>query len=221
MVNVASSSSSSHGASTRPNATAQTLARFRANPFALWSGYTALIGRNLPFTALQFPMFEHLRELIRKWRDRNGTRTGTLLESGLITAVSAGSAGSVSAFVTTPVDVVKTRIMLAAGQGEAENEQKHTKDAKPSRGRATTLKTSKDGLKDALGHVRHTRKQMSALAIGREILAKEGINGLFRGGALRSVWTLLGSGLYLGVYESGRVYLARRRGREIDEDEVF
>ena len=167
-------------------------------------------------------MFEHLKERIRKWRDRNGTRTGTLLESGLITAVSAGSAGSISAFVTTPIDVVKTRIMLAAGQGEAENEKKPTnKDAKPSRGKATVLETSKDGLKDALGHARHTRKQMSALAIGREILAKEGINGLFRGGALRSVWTLLGSGLYLGVYESGRVYLARRRGREIDEDEVF
>ena len=49
------------------------------------------------------------------------------------------------------------------------------------------------------------------LAVGREILRTEGVKGLFRGGALRGVWTALGSGLYLGVYESGRRYLEERR----------
>ena len=49
------------------------------------------------------------------------------------------------------------------------------------------------------------------LAVGQEILRTEGVRGLFRGGALRSLWTALGSGLYLGVYESGRTYLEGRR----------
>ena len=51
------------------------------------------------------------------------------------------------------------------------------------------------------------------LAVGREILRTEGLKGLFRGGALRGLWTALGSGLYLGVYESGRRYLEGRRIR--------
>ena len=50
-----------------------------------------------------------------------------------------------------------------------------------------------------------------AVAIGREVWRTEGTRGLFRGGALRGVWTALGSGLYLGVYESGRSYLEDRR----------
>ncbi len=48
-------------------------------------------------------------------------------------------------------------------------------------------------------------------AVGKEILRTEGVKGLFRGGALRGAWTALGSGLYLGVYESGRRYLEGRR----------
>lgn len=41
------------------------------------------------------------------------------------------------------------------------------------------------------------------LAVGKEMLSTEGVKGLFRGAALRGAWTAIGSGLYLGVYESG------------------
>ena len=112
-------SRSPNSPSSSTNATLQTLAKFRSNPFALWRGYTALAGRNLPFTALQFPMFERLREGIKAYRARRGLSSGGIWESGWITAVSAGAAGSVAAVVTTPVDVVKTRIMLAAGESSA------------------------------------------------------------------------------------------------------
>ena len=61
----------------------------------------------------------------------------------------------------------------------------------------------------------------SAIAIGREIVAEKGVKGLWRGGALRGVWTMLGSGLYLGVYESGRIYLAGRRGENVKEEDLF
>ena len=40
----------------------------------------------------------------------------------MITALSAGTAGAFSAVVTTPIDVVKTRIMLAAAQGFAKQD---------------------------------------------------------------------------------------------------
>ena len=58
-----------------------------------------------------------------------------------------------------------------------------------------------------------------SMQIAREIMQEHGVKGLFRGGALRAVWTMLGSGLYLGVYESGRTYLADRRGEKAEQDE--
>lgn len=82
----------------------------------LFTGYTALVARNLPFTALQFPIFEHVRSTY--WTSRGpGTSDPGLIETGLVTGLSAGSAGSVAAFITTPSDVVKTRMMLSAGLG--------------------------------------------------------------------------------------------------------
>jgi hypothetical protein len=193
-------------ASSKTNATLETLKRFRSNPLALWRGYTALAGRNLPFTALQFPMFERLKEGIKTYRDRNGTRTNTLLESGTITAISAGSAGSIAAVITTPIDVVKTRIMLAAAES--------AKDA-------PALKDGKSVV-DALGHtLKQKPTHKGSMQIGREIVAEHGVKGLWRGGALRGVWTMIGSGLYLGVYESGRIYLANRRGERVKEEDLL
>jgi solute carrier family 25 S-adenosylmethionine transporter 26 len=196
----------SSGSST--NATLQTLAKFRANPLALWRGYAALAGRNLPFTAMQFPMFEKLKVVIREWRDRRGLTTGTVWESGSITAVSAGSAGAVAAVITTPIDVVKTRIMLSAVDGAAQSQTPlQSKSVVDAFGKATGIGSS--------------AKRKGSWAIGREIVSDKGVRGLWRGGALRGVWTFIGAGLYLGAYESGRVYLAGRRGESVDEEDLM
>lgn len=58
--------------------------------------------------------------MIRTHRRDHGTTTGTISENALINAVSAGAAGSVAAVLTTPIDVVKTRIMLSASQSRIE-----------------------------------------------------------------------------------------------------
>lgn len=212
------------------NATLQTLSRFRSNPLALWRGYTALATRNLPFTALQFPMFERLKEGIKDYRDNHGIRTNTLFESAVITACSAGTAGSVAAVITTPVDVVKTRIMLAAADSAAEDQG----DSKTRQGPAgaktnsssavdamgKSVQAGKEGLKNAFDNVSKPVQRKGSLQIGREIMRDQGVKGLFRGGALRAVWTMLGSGLYLGTYESGRIYLARRNGYSLEEEDL-
>lgn len=153
-----------------------------------------------------------------------------MLESGLITATSAGLAGSVAAVVTTPVDVVKTRIMLAAAEGASEA-QKDPKAAATTPGPSAPkegivdamgqkLKAGKEGVASAASNVAKSPSRKGSLQIGREIMAEHGVKGLFRGGALRAVWTMLGSGLYLGVYESGRIYLARRNGENVDEEDI-
>ncbi|OGM44066.1 hypothetical protein ABOM_007331 [Aspergillus bombycis] len=180
---------------TRQSATIHVLAKFRHRPWRLWSGYTALVGRNLPFTGLHFPVFEGVRAWLVSWRGGNGGGNGRgsevgVLERAVLTGVAAGVAGTVASVVTTPIDVVKTRVMLGAG-GE---EVKGTEET--------------------------VRKVTGTLAVGRKLWREEGIRGLFRGGALRSVWSAFGMSIYLGMYEGGRMYLGKRR-KEADEDGVL
>ncbi|EDU40119.1 Mitochondrial carrier [Pyrenophora tritici-repentis] len=208
------SSSSSSSQPSPTNATLSTLSKFRANPLALWRGYAALAGRNLPFTAMQFPLFERLKQGIKDYRDDRGLTRGTIVESGCITAVSAGAAGTVAAVITTPVDVVKTRIMLSAGD-ESPSSSKENK------------KSKSNGLVDAVGKSKSSSSassntpRRSSWQVGQEIVAEKGFKGLWRGGALRGVWTFIGAGLYLGAYESGRVWLAGRRGESVDEEDLM
>lgn len=169
-------SSSSGGPKTQVfdgNATMLALRKFRHSG-QLWRGYTALAARNLPFTAMQFPLFEYLRSTIQTARTQSKKATNTLLETATITAIAAGAAGSIAAVITTPIDVVKTRIMLGVG--------------------ATDRRAARSGW-----------------AVGKEIWRTDGVRGLFRGGALRGLWTAAGSGLYLAAYESGKRYLEERR----------
>jgi len=156
------------------------LRSFRTKPSSLFNGYVALAARNLPFTGLQFPLFEFFRSEIHSYRGTT-PETASLKDRTMVTALAAGSAGSIAAVITTPIDVVKTRVMLRAS-----DEAKTT---------------------------------FSEIKVFQDVLKAEGIRGLWKGGALRAVWTFVGSGLYLGVYDGARVYLGRRRGVEIEETE--
>ncbi|TLS30833.1 hypothetical protein PpBr36_03531 [Pyricularia pennisetigena] len=157
----------------------------------LWTGYTALAARNLPFTAMQFPMFEYVRATI--WRQRDDRRTSRkeaggieegqgLLETGLVNGSSAALSGSVASVLTTPTDVVKTRMMLMAGNQNS---------------------SSSGGLQ-----------------IARDVYREMGVRGLFRGGLFRAGWTALGSGLYLGTYEVAKVWLKGDKGTDKDEGSI-
>ena len=193
--------------------TLQVLQDFRSHPTKLFRGYTALAARNLPFTGLQFPLFEHLKTyfLDRRKRQKIETDSGAgrhdkvdgILERARITAMSAAIAGTGAAWITTPIDVIKTRIMLGAS-----DEARSHSSSKPS----------PSSTSDSSSSPKQQRQQkQTASSVIRTVLRTQGIPGLFRGALLRSLWTAFGSGLYLGCYEGGRHYLEDRRERRDGE----
>ncbi|KAK3343698.1 mitochondrial carrier domain-containing protein [Lasiosphaeria hispida] len=73
----------------------------------LYRGWGITVMREVPFTVLQFPMWEALKGWGRERRARTGH--GLAPESALYGSM----AGAVAAGVTTPLDVLKTRVMLS------------------------------------------------------------------------------------------------------------
>lgn len=71
----------------------------------IYKGFASTILREIPFSFIQFPLWEYFK--------LNWTRvTGTELNSGSV-AVCGALAGGIAAALTTPLDVIKTRIMLS------------------------------------------------------------------------------------------------------------
>lgn len=73
-------------------------------PLGFFRGYGSLVLRDLPFDAIQFPLYEYLKLVSAR---RHPERPLQTWETSLCGCV----AGAVSAALTTPVDVVKTRLM--------------------------------------------------------------------------------------------------------------
>jgi hypothetical protein len=69
---------------------------------------------------------------------------------------------------------------------------------------------SKDG-KHAVGKSVSAGAKKGTIEVWREIVQKEGMRGLFKGGAIRAGWTAISMSLYLSLYEGGRFYLENRR----------
>lgn len=187
------------------------------------TGYSALVARNLPFTAMQFPIFEAVRKILWDRRDRKssdstvkdgsggvgggerkiekGALTRGLLETGQVNGISAAVSGAIAAVVTTPMDVVKTRMMLSAGEERKREAEKSTQDRSAQGQKGTVYKPH----------------AMSGTQIARLVYKETGIQGLFRGGLLRAGWTAIGSGLYLGTYEVAKVWLKGTTAADDDD----
>ena len=72
----------------------------------LYRGWSITVMREVPFTMIQFPLWEGAK----RWRaETQGRAEATALESAVLGAAS----GAVAAAATTPLDVLKTRMMLA------------------------------------------------------------------------------------------------------------
>ncbi|TID28110.1 hypothetical protein CANINC_002702 [Pichia inconspicua] len=72
----------------------------------LYRGWGTTIMREIPFTIIQFPLYEHMKSL---WAEYEGVEKISPLKGALCGSIAGGFAAA----VTTPLDVLKTRLMLS------------------------------------------------------------------------------------------------------------
>lgn len=79
----------------------------------LYRGFGTTVLREIPFAFIQLPIYEYLKVFWSR-HFRNNEQI-----SSWEAAICGANAGGVAAAVTTPLDVVKTRIMLATNYNSA------------------------------------------------------------------------------------------------------
>ncbi|KAK9833663.1 hypothetical protein WJX74_002192 [Apatococcus lobatus] len=74
---------------------------------AFYRSFRTTIVMNVPFTAVHFATYESAKTAMARWAGREQEE-----ETLLVQLLAGGTAGGVAAGVTTPLDVVKTRLQL-------------------------------------------------------------------------------------------------------------
>mmetsp|Transcript_5837 Transcript_5837/g.17472 ORF Transcript_5837/g.17472 Transcript_5837/m.17472 type:complete len:344 (+) Transcript_5837:141-1172(+) len=77
----------------------------------LFTGYGSLVMREMPFDIIEFPLYEALK---KEWAKRVPDGRLATWQNALCGSI----AGAFASAVTTPLDVVKTRLMLQGGSGK-------------------------------------------------------------------------------------------------------
>lgn len=78
--------------------------------FGLYKGARACFARDIPFSAIYFPLYAHMKKFTANESGYNSL--GTLL-------LSATIAGAPAAALATPADVIKTRLQVVARKGQS------------------------------------------------------------------------------------------------------
>lgn len=135
-----------------------------------YRGFGITIAREIPFTSIQFPLFEALkRGLSKHYLEGRRPNSAEAAVCGMV-------AGGTAAAVTTPLDVVKTRVMLEARTSAATN-------------------AASDGAKPLSPSV------LSFLPRMARILRAEGPAALFAGWVPRTLHISAGGAVFLGIYD--------------------
>ncbi|KAH9609491.1 hypothetical protein KSS87_018704 [Heliosperma pusillum] len=160
-------------------------------PKGLYAGYWSTLARDVPFAGLMVMFYEALKDLtdygIKKWSPTPNYQLNNTVEGLLL----GGVAGGLSAYVTTPLDVIKTRLQV---QGPDLNKTQ-----------GILLYEGISILEDTVAEVKlQTRPQAGTVktseykgwfhAIHRMWMI-EGPKGMFRGSVPRVIWYVPASAL--------------------------
>lgn len=137
----------------------------------------------IPFTSIQFPLYELLKLQLSQLLGRKPLHAYEA-------AVCGSISGGVAAALTTPLDVLKTRVML---------------DLRVCTWIRVFMYTQCWLYQDPL-----KQKHPSLSARFKQIYVSEGIRALFAGVVPRTLWISAGGAVFLGVYEWSVNGLIRR-----------
>ena len=126
----------------------------------LWNGYTATLLRDVPFSALYWPLYEQSKAIMNLYTSNR--------DSFLVNFGSGAVAGSFASTVTLPFDVIKTIKQIEMGE-------KDIMAVKPGTTRSyhpvpvNKVSSSLSG------------RSRSNLTIAKELIREQGVRGLFAG----------------------------------------
>jgi len=149
----------------------------RLQPSVLAASFQATAMRDVAQSSFQFPLYECLKLGAATWMSLEVNQLPTT------TSACCGSiAGLASAIVSTPFDLVKTRLNLRASDVTA-----------------------------VAGGTAGRRASWALIANeAREIYGAQGVRGFFKGAGLRGMWMGLGGFIFLGSFEFAKNKLIDR-----------
>ncbi|KAI8899753.1 mitochondrial carrier domain-containing protein [Globomyces pollinis-pini] len=148
--------------------------------FGLYYGWSATLLRDVPFSAIQFTIYETMKSFFLRHSNQNNQSELTIFHDCL----SGGTAGAIAGGITTPLDVIKTYLQTQ----------------KRSVPRGTFLDTKGD---ISIPAPKATGVSYSGIYSAlRGIRKTSGIKGLFSGIGVRMFWTGSQSMIMFMVYEA-------------------
>jgi len=126
---------------------------------ALWNGYTATLLRDVPFSALYWPLYEQSKAIMNLYTSNR--------DSFLVNFGSGAVAGSFASTVTLPFDVIKTIKQIEMGE-------KDIMAVKPGTTRSYSVPRNKTS--SSL-----SGRSRGNITIAKELISEQGVRGLFAG----------------------------------------
>lgn len=138
----------------------------------LYTGYGSTFLRDIPFDIIQFTLYEELKKRLQDYKKEDLV----VYENAILGSISGG----LSAAVTTPLDVIKTRLQTQAGSSSSSS--------------TTTTGTSNH----------HHQRYKGVLDAFIRIRREEGWKTLFAGIRPRVAWISIGGAIFIGSFEEFR-----------------
>lgn len=178
----------------------------------LFRGVWPTLLRDVPFSAVYWLFIERMRDIWRSHRKHDTVAPSTLEQAGQA-LINGSVSGMIAAAVTTPLDVLKTRIQVmapeliqAASTSAAESSSVSVQVGESAVcDHAGALVYEKPVVGPATSGTGNTAaKPQSIVAMARTVVETEGVSGLWRGNTARMLKVAPACDIMIASYEIGK-----------------
>jgi len=153
-----------------------------------WNGYTATLLRDVPFSALYWPLYEQCKAVLNLYTSKR--------DSFLVNFGSGAIAGSVASTVTLPFDVIKTIKQIEMGEKDIMGVKPGT--SRTNQGSSISRVSSLSG------------RSRGNLTIAKELISEQGVRGLFSGLIPRLLKVAPACAIMISSYEFGKGFFMQQ-----------